>query len=80
MKITFDNGYKAYLVYNEISKTNVAQLYSPEGVFLTSVQCMAKEFDIAANALMYGYFAGWSKCKQAMKESVLSACDIEMVK
>jgi hypothetical protein len=76
--IEFGNHYKADLIYNTISKTYTAKLYSPEEVFLTSVCCDPEHFAAVAEGLLNGYFAGWRDCKRKMKQSVTEAINIDI--
>lgn len=80
METTFKNGYKACMVYNTKTKNNIVSLYSPEGMWLSSMPCLAKDFNVVGEALMYGYFSGWSDCKRIMKKSIVSSCEVEMIK
>lgn len=86
MELTFENDYKAYLNYNSVSKTYTAALYSPEEMFLSSVPYPVylppemKYFKIIAESLMNGYFSGWRDCKRIMKKSVISSCEVEMIR
>ena len=80
MEVTFENNYKACLIYNAKTKENIVSLYSPEGMYLSSMPCLVKDFQTVGKALMYGYFAGWSDCKRIMTKEIISSCEVEMIK
>lgn len=71
--IEFGNHFKADLIYNALKDNYVARLYAPDDLYLASIECTPEEFNLAAESLMNGYFAGWRNCQFQMKKSVTDA-------
>lgn len=71
--IVFDNGYRAELIDNCITKQSTLRLYSPDNLFLASVPSDKEHYRAAAEGLLYGYFAGWQRCKRQMTEKITYA-------
>lgn len=69
---TLSNGYHADYV------NGIVRVYSKTDMFLCSMKCDEDDWKKVAEALMYGYFCGWSRAHAVLVDRAKNAFDIDM--